>query len=513
MLVSPFMARDSFPRVASFKTARSVAEHLAALGFPLPYDEEILAAPSSPLAQPLEIPWLGKHRRAGNRFAVQPMEGWDGEMDGRPSDLTRRRWVRFGAGGAKLIWGCEAVAVLPDGRANPNQLLLNTHTASSIEKLRKELVNAHRQCYGNTTGPIVGLQLTHSGRFSKPHEKNRAEPVIAYLHPVLDAKFGLPQRHQPVSDADISRIVRAFGEAARLAQEIGFDFVDLKHCHGYLAHEFLGAFERYGSYGGSFDNRTRFLRELVAVARDRAPNIEIGVRLSVYDTIPYARDSETGRGYPAARPDRGPYRWGFGIDQNDPVRADLTEAKAVVRWLASAGVRLLNVTASSPYYAPHLSRPALFPPCDGYSPPEDPLAGAARLIMAAHEIKSAVPEMTVISTGWTYLQNYLPHFAQAAVRAGWTDFVGLGRMMLVYPDLPANVLQKGRLDSKRLCRTFSDCTNGPRNGLVSGCYPLDPFYKERPEATELKLMKQNKLAGQQAEEEAQVSSEREHQTN
>ena len=94
----------------------------------------------------------------------------------------------------------------------------------------------------------------------------------------------------------------------------------------------------------------------------------------------------------------------------------------------------------------------------------------------------------IVASGWSYFQNYLPHVAQALVRQGWTDFVGLGRMMLSYPELPADVLQKGILDSKRLCRTFSDCTNGPRNGLVSGCYPLDPFYKERPEAELLKQL-------------------------
>lgn len=502
------MPRESFPRVASFKSARSVAEHLAGLEFPLQFDDQILTAPSSPLAQPVGIRWLGGQRQVGNRFAVQPMEGWDGERDGRPSDLTRRRWLRFGASGAKLIWGCEAVAVLPEARANPNQLLINPSTAASLEKLRKDLVHAHGQLFGKTDDLLVGLQLTHSGRFSKPHEKDRSEPVIAYRHPILDPKFHLARNHQPVSDAEVNRIVGAFGEASRLAQEIGFDFVDLKHCHGYLAHEFLGAFERSGLYGGSFHNRTRFLREVVAAVRDRAPYIEIGVRLSAYDTIPYARNPETGHGYPATRPDLRPYRWGFGIDQNDPVRPDLTEAKAVVQWLASAGVRLLNVTSSSPYYAPHLSRPALFPPCDGYSPPEDPLAGVARLIRAAHEIKSAVPEMSVVSTGWTYLQNYLPHFAQAAVRAGWTDFVGLGRMMLSYSDFPADVLQKGRLDPKRICRTFSDCTNGPRNGLISGCYPLDPFYKGRPEAAELSAIKQGVVAARQTETHTQVMNER-----
>lgn len=423
----------------------------------------------------------------GNRFAVQPMEGWDGEADGSPSDLTRRRWLRFATSGAKLIWGGEAIAVLPEARANPNQLVLNEKTAAGFEALRREVFDAHRELFGRTDDLLFGLQLTHSGRFSRPRQKDRLEPIVVYRHPILDGKFHLPERQEPVSDAEIARIVEAFGRAARLAQDVGFDFVDLKHCHGYLGHEFLSAFHRPGPYGGSFENRTRFLCELIAAVRDRAPGIEIGVRLSVYDSIPFTKDAETGQGFPAAG--CCPYTWGFGVECSRPTQPDLSEAAAVLGVLSSRGVRLVNITASSPYYAPHLSRPALFPPCDGYLPPEDPLAGAVRLILAARELKAGAPGMVTVSTGWTYFQNFLPHIAQAAVREGWTDFVGLGRMMLSYPELPADVLTKGRLDSKRICRTFSDCTNGPRNGMISGCYPLDPFYKARPEAQELKSLK------------------------
>lgn len=478
-----------YPRVASFRSASALAQHLRDLGWPLPFDEEILTAPASPLAQSLDIPWRGSTRRVGNRFAVQPMEGWDGEADGGPSELTRRRWLRFAASGAKLIWGGEAVAVLPEARANPNQLLMNPHTAGRIESLREDLVEAHRQRFGRADDLVIGLQLTHSGRFSKPREKNRPEPLIAYHHPFLDAKFNLPPSQMPLSDAEIARIGRAFGEAARLAQEAGFDFVDIKHCHGYLGHEFLSAFERPGPYGGSFENRTRLLRELIAVVRDSAPALEIGVRLSAYDTIPYMKDEVTGSGHPADSNGRVPYRWGFGVDQTDPIRPDLAETKALLQLLITLGVRLVNITASSPYYAPHLSRPALFPPCDGYLPPEDPLAGVARLQMAARELKKSMPEIIFVSSGWTYLQNYLPHFAQAAIREGWTDFCGLGRMMLSYPELPSDALERGNLDPKRICRTFSDCTNGPRNGMVSGCFPLDPFYKARPEAADVKAIK------------------------
>lgn len=479
----------SYPRVASFHSARAMAEHLNRLGWCLPIDEQILTSPSSPLSQPVEITWQGGNRRVGNRFAVQPMEGWDGEADGRPSALTRRRWLRFATSGAKLIWGGEAVAVLPEARANPNQLWLNDRTAASFEALCKDFVKAHRERFGQENDLLIGLQLTHSGRFCRPHDKNRPEPIIAYHHPILDMKFGLSPDQPPVSDQELARIVRAFGEAARLAQTAGFDFVDLKHCHGYLGHEFLSAFDRPGPYGGDFENRTRLLRELVAAARDAAPGLEIGVRLSAYDTVPLMKDPENGQGHPVDVSAHLPYRWGFGVNQLEPTLPDLTETKALLRLLSSLDIRLVNITASSPYYAPHLTRPALFPPCDGYLPPEDPLEGAARLQSVTRELKATAPEMVFVSSGWSYFQNFLPHLGQALVREGWTDFVGLGRMMLSYPDFPADALEKGRLDPKRICRTFSDCTNGPRNGMISGCYPLDPFYKTRPEAEKLKTIK------------------------
>jgi len=487
----------SYPRVASFRSASSLAQHLAGLGWVLPFDDQILTAPASPLAEAMEIPWHASTKRIGNRFAVQPMEGWDGEPDGRPSELTLRRWQRFGESGAKLIWGGEAVAVLPEARANPNQLLLNEQTAPALAALRERLVKAHRQRFGSADDLLTGLQLTHSGRFSHPREKSRLEPVIAYHHPILDTRFGpvgsSAVECAPVSDAELGGIVEAFAAAARLAAKIGFDFVDLKHCHGYLGHELLSAFHRPGAYGGSFDNRTRFLRDVVAAVRAAAPTLEIGVRVSAYDSVPFVTDPVTGAGVPAEHAKLMPYTWGFGVDSEDPRRPDLTETRRLLALLESLGVRLVNISAGSPYYSPHLQRPALFPPSDAYSPPEDPLAGAARLLAATRALKADFSGLICVSSGWSYFQDYVPHFAQAAVRAGWTDFVGLGRMMLAYPELPADVLEKGRLDHKRICRTFSDCTNGPRQGLVSGCYPLDPFYKSRPEAAALlKLKKGNK---------------------
>ncbi|MGH9446110.1 MAG: NADH:flavin oxidoreductase, partial [Terriglobia bacterium] len=361
--------RSPFPRVASFRAARPVADYLAEQGWRLPCDDEIELAPASPLARPLEIPWSNGRFTIGNRFAVQPMEGWDGEPEGCPSELTRRRWLRFAKSGAKLIWGCEAVAVLPEARANPNQLFLGERTARSFELLLRQMRKAHRERFGGDSDLLIGLQLTHSGRFCRPHEKDRLEPVILYHHPVLDAKFGVQSGHEPASDAEIERIIGAFGVAATLARESGFDFIDLKHCHGYLGHEFLSAHSRAGPYGGSFANRTRFLREVVARTRDSAKGLEIGVRLSAFDSVPFEPDRQGGPARPVCAPHLEPYCWGFGLDPDHPSEPDLTEAKLLVKLLASIEVRLVNISASSPYYAPHLQRPALFPPSDGYPPP------------------------------------------------------------------------------------------------------------------------------------------------
>jgi NADPH2 dehydrogenase len=483
----------NYPRIASFRSARDVSSHLESLGWTLPSHDRILPGSGSPLARPIEIGDPPNRRRIGNRFAVQPMEGWDAEYDGRPSELTRRRWLRMATSGAKLLWGCEAIAVLPEARATPNQLMLNEDTAPDLEKLRNEMVRVHRLRFGTADDLMIGVQLTHSGRFCHPREKSRREPTIVYHHPLLDPRYPPCAQRDPISDSAIGGLVKAFAAAARLAAGIGFHFVDLKSCHGYLGHEFLSARDRGGPYGGSLENRTRFLRELIAAVRSSAPGIEIGVRLSAYDSVPFTTDPRSGRGVPAEH--CGAYRWGFGVDADRPAQPDLGEAREVVRMLRDHGVRLLNVTAGSPYYSAHLQRPALFPPCDSYPPPEDPLAGAARLHWAARELKAEAPGTVVASSGWSYFQDYLPHFAQANVEAGWSDCVGLGRVMLSYPSLPAEVLESARVDRKRLCRTFSDCTNGPRNGMASGCYPLDPFYRNRPEGERLRTLKKEWAKG------------------
>ena len=156
--------------------------------------------------------------------------------------------------------------------------------------------------------------------------------------------------------------------------------------------------------------------------------------------------------------------------------------------MESLGIDWVCLTAGSPYYNPHIQRPALFPPSDGYLPPEDPLVGVARQIAVVGMLKQEFPRLAIVGSGYSYLQEWLPSVGQAAVREGLTDFVGLGRMVLSYPELPADVLAGKPMTRQLICRTFSDCTSGPRNGLVSGCFPLDPFYKSHPDAEKLKAL-------------------------
>lgn len=477
----------SYTRVATLRTPDLLQSHLTALGAALPFDAVVTHGADAPLSQTLET----GIRLAGNRFAILPMEGWDGAEDGQPTELTLRRWQRFGQSGAKLIWGGEAVAVRHDGRANPNQLVASERTLGGLAGLREALVREHAARFGRTDDLVIGLQLTHSGRFARPNDKKRLEPMTLYHHPLLDRKFNVPEG-AIMSDDAIARLVEDFGAAAAIAQRAGFDFVDLKHCHGYLGHEFLSARERPGRYGGSFENRTRFLREAAAAIRATAPRLAIGVRLSAFDWTPFKpgpdRIGVPDLADPAASDGRPAYPYAFGGDGTG-LGIDLSEPVAFLDVLAELGIRLVCITAGSPYYNPHIQRPALFPPSDGYQPPEDPLAGVARQINVVAELKRQRPGLVYVGTGYSYLQEWLPHVAQAAVREGKVDSVGIGRMALSYPDIVADVLEGRELQRKRICRTFSDCTTAPRNGLVSGCYPLDDFYKQHPHRAALDAAK------------------------
>jgi NADPH2 dehydrogenase len=475
------MKFGDYPKAGSLEGVNGFRSYVQSLGLDMPCDDIVASGPGSPLGAPFEFEGM----TIGNRLGVHPMEGWDCESDGRPSVNTKRRWQRFGQSGGKLIWGGEACAVRPDGRANPKQLYMSERSQSDIAELRDITAKAHREAVGDERGLVIGLQLTHSGRFCKPNDNKRFESMIIYNHPILDRKFGYPADRPVMSDDDIKRLIEDYVVAAKRAQQCGFDFVDLKHCHGYLGHEFLSAVTRPGPYGGTLENRTRFLKEIIEGIRAEAPGLKIGVRLSAIDTLPFKPDpaqSAPGALGPGIPEDHAlPYRYGFGANPDQPLEYDLTEPKALFEILRGFGVRLVNVTLASPYYNPHMIRPALYPPSDGYHPPEDPFIGVMRHITVVRELKKSFPDFCLMGSGYTYLQEFFPNVAQAVVRQGWVDVVGLGRMVLSYPDLPLDLLGGRGMTKKKLCRTFSDCTTAPRNGIVSGCYPLDPFYKKSPE--------------------------------
>src|SRR5436190_6257494 len=230
-------------RVPSLKTVEDFREHVASLGIELPCDDQIATGSASPLVQPVGQTAING-KKIGNRWAIQPMEGWDGTATGGVTDEVRRRWQRFGESGAKLIYGGEAMAVRSDGRANPNQLIIVEQNKQNLAEIREILVKAHKERCGTADDLVIGFQLTHSGRFCKPTDKKRMEPRVAFRHPILDRRFNVTSDAQVFTDEEIGGLIGCYARAAAVARRAGADFVDLKHCHGYLLHEFLGAHTR-----------------------------------------------------------------------------------------------------------------------------------------------------------------------------------------------------------------------------------------------------------------------------
>jgi 2,4-dienoyl-CoA reductase-like NADH-dependent reductase (Old Yellow Enzyme family) len=456
-------SRRRFPQVRKIGTPEAMGAYLAEQGIDLPLDAVVEPAPNGPLAAPIGI---GAHLEVENRFAILPMEGWDGTTDGMPTPDLERRWLRFGASGAGLVW-CEATAVVPEGRANPNQLMINEQTAEHLGNLRSRMVAIRAREFDGTR-LVAGLQLTHSGRWSRPF--GDPLPRIAYHQTQLDERLPISDASF-LSDDELDELVGMYVRAGVLAADAGFDFVDIKHCHGYLLHELLSARTRPGRYGGSFEGRTRVLRSVVEELSAQRPRLTIAVRLSAVDPGPFVEDDE-GVGYPEPL-DQPPFVFGPD-DEGNP----LGETHQFLDLCEELGVALACVTIGSPYYNPHVTRPAYHPALDGYLPPREPLAEVAYHLNTTAALTEAHPDLVVIGSGYSYLQELLPNAAQYQVRTGRVGMVGIGRMALSYPTLPADVLAANNINPKLICRTFSDCTTGPRIGTASGCYPLDDHYKK-----------------------------------
>jgi NADPH2 dehydrogenase len=455
-------------RYFRYKSSQALTEEAVRMGLEVELEGDL-----SPLRAPLQVGAM----RVGNRLAIQPMEGCDGNLDGTPGELTLRRYRRFGAGGAKLIWG-EACAVMPEGRANTRQLLINEKNAPALEELQVVCRRAHVEACGRDDDLLIGLQLTHSGRYSC------LGPILTMHDPLLDPRTivdkasGAPATtgYPLITDDELDRLIDHYVAAAGLAYRIGFDFIDLKQCHRYLLNELLAARDRPGKYGGPFENRSRFILELVGRLRDAYPGKLIATRLNVFDGIPYAKGPD-GAGTPVAF--STPVRSCWGTREDDPFVPDMTEPLALVGLLRERGVDLVNVSMGNPYASPHLIRPFEYPPPDGYETPEHPLIGVDRHFRLTEEIQRAYPGLAVVGSGYSWLQAYAFEAGAANVRGGRVNLVGIGRGSLSQPDFGTRVVRGEPLDPKRLCRTFSYCTGLMRSKqnemgqFPTGCPPFD----------------------------------------
>jgi 2,4-dienoyl-CoA reductase-like NADH-dependent reductase (Old Yellow Enzyme family) len=447
-------------RFFKFRSRDDLAGECTRLGLDLRFSDDV-----SPLFRPVRVGPL----TAGNALCIQPMEGCDGTLDGRPDELTFRRYRRFGAGGAKLIWG-EATAVLEEGRANSRQLLLNEQTAPDLERMLLECRQAHREAFDGDDDLLVGLQLTHSGRYCY------RRPLLACHDPVLDPRTAVGADSPLLDDDYLRRLVDAYTAAAKLAHRIGFQFVDVKQCHRYLLNELLSARSRPGPYGGNLENRTRLAREIIQAIRDEVPGLIVVSRLNVYDGLPY-QNGAGNVGEPC--PWQAPLTNAWGHSPDDPFTPDLTEPLAWIQEMQHLGVALVNVSMGNPYASPHIIRPFEYPPPDGYESPEHPLVGVDRHFRLTEQLQKAVPDLPLVGSGYSYLQEYLYQAGAANLRDGRCSIVGVGRAALPMPDFARQLQETGKLERKQVCRTFSYCTalmRSKHNELgqfATGCPPFD----------------------------------------
>ena len=452
-----------------FHSASELEAECRRLNLPIRLDDDLSA-----FDQPAKIGGF----KVGNRWCVQPMEGCDGTLSGAPDELTFRRYERYGAGGAKFIWG-EAAAIVEEGRATPRQMLVAPEHTSAYAKIVSVCREAHRKACGSDDDLFLGLQLTHSGRYSY------RRPLIAMHDPLLDPRtmadrakgISVTADYPTLTDDELSRLVDQYVAAAKIAYQAGFQFVDIKQCHRYLLNELLAARTRPGRYGGSFENRTRLARDIITAIRSEVPGLLLVSRLNAFDGVPYRQASDKPQGEPT--PWQTPVRSVWGTQENNPLEPDLTEPKLWIAEMQKLGVTCINLSAGNPYASPHLLRPFEYPPPDGYETPEHPLIGVARHFQIASELQKAIPTMPMVGSGYSYLQEFLPQAGVANLRDGNITFVGVGRASLSQPDFARQVQENGKLDRKRVCRTFSYCTALMRSKhnllgqFATGCPPFD----------------------------------------
>ncbi|GHT32292.1 oxidoreductase [Planctomycetales bacterium] len=445
----------SYPFLNSYEELQS---ELQRLGLNIPLSDDL-----SVLSEPLEFGGTAACRREdgqpvkyklANRFIVQPMEGFDSCPNGEPGELSFRRYERFASGGASLIW-FEATAVLNEARSNSQQFWINEKSADRFAALEEKTRSIARKKFGHEIVSVI--QLTHSGRYSKPTRGVRA-PVIAQHSGVLDAAHNIPTDYPLITDDELDRLQDAYIAAAKLAAKCGFDGVDIKSCHGYLLNELLGSYTREGKYGGTYENRTRFLKETIKRVCDEVPSVFVTSRLSVYDAVKYP--------------------WGFASDENNYKIWNLAEPKKLVAELQELGVPLLDITIGNPYFNPHFNRPYAKPIRGGTAYDENPLIGVARFVNIIGEMQAAFPSLPMAGAGTAWLRHLVPKVAAGIVKNGYASLFGQGRCSFAYPEAVKDILTKGEMDLKQVCLACSGCTELMRAEEPTGCVIRDrDFYR------------------------------------
>jgi len=430
-----------------YRTMEDLQATLRTLGIALPFakDTSILATPLSFGGQ--TVP---------NRMGIAPMEGADSLPDGSPSEYTLRRYVNEALGGSAVIW-FEAISIVEEGRSSQTQLLLTSETAEQYKAFTSAIKEAGLKANGYA--PYLIMQANHSGRYSNPN--NRPAPMIAYRHPELE-QYRAADDSCIVSDDYLKGLEEKFGEAAKLAKEVGFDAIDIKSCHGYLLAELSSAYTRPGLYGGSYENRTRLLKNGIRAAKVwEDESFKVTSRLGIYD----------GYAWP----------YGFGVSEGSGATPDLSEPTRLVHEMYhELGLRMIDLTMGNPYATTHVTRPFDF---GKYQPDEHPLLGIHRMIEGIGQVKKAVPEMVIYGSAPTYLRQYADLYVAGAVEQGMCDGMLFGRMAFADPDYANEIIHKGRIDPGRVCVTCGKCGDLIRAHKPTGCVVRNsktflPFYKE-----------------------------------
>lgn len=389
-------------------------------------------------------------KTVANRILFQPMEGCDGTTDGAIGELTFRRYLRFVEGAPGIIW-FEATAVCNEGRANPRQLYINENTVESFKSVVADIKAKSLELHGFE--PVIIVQLTHSGRYSKPN--GTPEPIVAYRN----EHWEKGKENQPftvATDEYLATIPEMYSKAAKLAIKAGFDGVDVKCCHGYLFNELLSAFEREGSYGGNLENRTRLYFSCIdAVKNAVGAKAFVTTRLNTCDCFPYG--------------------YGFGVNEKNEI--DLTQTKQIIKKLREKGIELVNLTIGNPYLIPHINRPY------SLKSPEDGKTGMKRIYDVTKEITSAFPDMKFVVSALSFEGENSIQYARNLLTEGIGTFAGFGRMTFAYPSFYKDYLETGTLDKNKVCIKCSKCSELMRAGTVSGCVIRDsevymPYYNK-----------------------------------